>query len=127
MNFRFVKNLLIFSVFVFVSVTVSWGQSNYFNQFPALKGNVQPSYPYGITGEMDVPSIMQGETIKEEEPMTAKEQAIREGYEILFDKKINPDDYYIGPGDEIGVYLWGELDREYKNIVTPEGYVSAIK
>jgi len=121
-NFRSAQYFLIFGIFVLVSVNFSWGQSNYFNQFPSVRGNVPPSYPYGITGEMDVPSIMQLETMKEDEPMTAQEQARREGFEILFDKKINPDEYYIGPGDEIGVYLWGELDREYKNTVTPEGY-----
>ncbi len=122
MNFRSVQHFIILNIFVLVTVAVSWGQSNYFNQLPAIRGNVPPSYPYGITGEMDVPSIMQVETIKEEEPMTDKEQAIREGFEILFDKKIDPDEYYVGPGDEIGVYLWGELDREYINLVTPEGY-----
>ena len=122
MNFRSVQHFIILNIFVLVSVAVSWGQSSYFNQLPNIRSNVPPPYPYGITGELDVPSIMQEEIIEEEEPVTDKEQAIREGFEILFDKKIDPDEYYVGPGDEIGVYLWGELDREYKNTVTPEGY-----
>ncbi|MFC1528789.1 SLBB domain-containing protein [Candidatus Latescibacterota bacterium] len=46
------------------------------------------------------------------------------GYsEILIDKKIDPEVYIMGPGDLIGVYLWGELDRDYPLRISPEGLV----
>jgi len=43
--------------------------------------------------------------------------------EILIDKKIDPEQYIVGPGDLINIYLWGELDKEYMLRVSPEGYV----
>ncbi len=43
--------------------------------------------------------------------------------DILFDQQIDPSKYILGPGDLVGVYLWGEIDRGYLIRVSPEGYL----
>jgi len=37
------------------------------------------------------------------------------------DRAINPDEYMVGPGDKLTIYLWGTLDQDYTLTVTPEG------
>ena len=95
------------------------GQGDFLD--PRIRGYVQSSAPSSFyMQEMDVPSIMQGQAALEEmEEFEEKEPF--EAQEILFDKKVDPDEYIVGPGDIIGLYLWGDLDREFKNNVTPEG------
>ncbi len=38
-----------------------------------------------------------------------------------FDRKIDPKEYTLGPGDEFTIYLWGQLDTPQTLIVNPEG------
>ena len=38
-----------------------------------------------------------------------------------FDKKIDPREYTLGPGDEFTIYLWGQLDTPQTLTVNPEG------
>ncbi len=42
---------------------------------------------------------------------------------VLLDKKIDPEEYILGPGDELSVYLWGITEKEYHLPVTSEGKV----
>jgi protein involved in polysaccharide export with SLBB domain len=37
------------------------------------------------------------------------------------DRAIDPDEYMVGPGDKLTIYLWGTLDKDYTLTVTPEG------
>ncbi|MCE5249193.1 SLBB domain-containing protein [bacterium] len=66
---------------------------------------------------------MAGQTAAEKLEQVPEQKMQPAMQEILFDKKVDPDKYIVGPSDVIGVYLWGELDREYTNYVTPEGYL----
>ncbi len=38
-----------------------------------------------------------------------------------FDRKIDPSEYTLGPGDEFTIYLWGQLDTPTTLTVNPEG------
>ena len=42
---------------------------------------------------------------------------------ISQDREINPDEYLVGPGDIIQLYVWGEFDIAYMLQVDPEGSV----
>ncbi|MEE3234873.1 MAG: SLBB domain-containing protein [Candidatus Latescibacterota bacterium] len=42
---------------------------------------------------------------------------------ISQDREINPDEYLVGPGDVIQLYVWGEFDIAYMLQVDPEGSV----
>ena len=70
---------------------------------------------------IDVPSVSRKvETEGIEEYEMAVPTRIEVG--VLFqDRILDPDLYKIVPGDEITVYLWGELDKPYVLSVTPEG------
>ncbi|MBN1291037.1 MAG: SLBB domain-containing protein [Candidatus Latescibacteria bacterium] len=122
MNLHHKKLLFIVLIWSSVFVNSAWGQREYLDEFSAMRGYNQSPYPYGIPGDVDIPSIMEGQTTAEEQQLLPKEMTSIESLEILFDKTVNADEYYIGPGDELAVYLWGELDQEYRNFVTPEGY-----
>jgi len=74
---------------------------------------------------IEVPSIGEGpsrlrssDILPEEVPLVYPEQS-----QILLDKRLDPNEYAVGPGDLLGVYLWGEIDRSYQIRVTPEGYL----
>ena len=42
---------------------------------------------------------------------------------ISQDRDINPEDYLVGPGDVLQLYIWGEFDLSYMLQVDPEGNV----
>lgn len=42
-------------------------------------------------------------------------------FESIQDKIINPEEYYVGPGDVFLVYLWGKVEKIYTLAVTNEG------
>jgi len=82
------------------------------------------------TGTEEAPKI---ETIglerEEEKPRLIPGVEIPET--VPLDKRINPEEYIVGPGDEFTIYLWGLLDEQQIASVTPEGkllipYVGAI-
>ncbi len=74
-------------------------------------------------GDVNVPSIMQQESKKKEElPEEKPEKAV---LQILFDTyKINPDEYIVGPDDQLSLYLFGKVEKEYTLTVNPEGIVN---
>ena len=115
---------LLFIVLITGSVCVHsvWAQTDLLNEYPMMRGYSQSPYPYGMTGDVNIPSIMDAQVPTEERQLLPKDMTSLESLEILFDKTLNSDEYFIGPGDEIGVYFWGELDQEYRSFVTPEGY-----
>jgi protein involved in polysaccharide export with SLBB domain len=49
----------------------------------------------------------------------------REGMEKeqVLERAVKPEEYVLGPGDEIVVSLWGEINRSYPLEITPEGLV----
>jgi len=71
----------------------------------------------------DVPKITEERPsrIGIEELPEAHPLDLPEYYDIIPDKKIDPTQYIVGPGDLIGIYLWGELDVEYEIRVRPAG------
>ena len=42
---------------------------------------------------------------------------------ISQDRDINPEDYLVGPGDVLQLYIWGEFDLSYMLQVDPEGNI----
>lgn len=48
----------------------------------------------------------------------AKEEA-----ELGLDKRVDPEEYVVGPRDKLTVYIWGQLDQPFVLDVTPEGTV----
>lgn len=43
--------------------------------------------------------------------------------EQVFEKEINPDEYIVGPGDQLLVKVWGAMEKQIPVLVSPEGYV----
>ncbi|OGC90376.1 MAG: hypothetical protein A2W25_02150 [candidate division Zixibacteria bacterium RBG_16_53_22] len=39
----------------------------------------------------------------------------------LLDKKIDPDSYILGPGDNLSVFIWGSFEGQFQLTITPEG------
>jgi len=71
--------------------------------------------------DMSVPSGITQEGVPGDElDMLLKERQL-DSSQILFDYKIDPARYILGPGDELGIYFWGEIDKEFRNTVSPEG------
>ena len=44
---------------------------------------------------------------------------------ISQDRDINPEEYLVGPGDVLQLYIWGEFDLSYIQ-VDPEGNVCSF-
>ncbi len=63
--------------------------------------------PTGLEREEEKPSIPTGVLMTEER--------------TYLDRKINPEEYTVGPGDEFTIYLWGQLDAGQLLRVNPEG------
>ncbi len=42
---------------------------------------------------------------------------------ISQDREVNPEEYLVGPGDVLQLYIWGEFDLSYMLQVDPEGNV----
>jgi len=40
---------------------------------------------------------------------------------ISQDRQVNPEDYIVGPGDVMQLYIWGEFDQDIRFEVNPEG------
>ena len=93
-------------------------QQNMFD--PRLRGSNQNTAPssFYMQQDVDVPSLREGQSQLVEPPKILE---TFESQEILIDRKVDPDHYVVGPGDVMGLYLWGDLDREFQNVVTPEG------
>jgi len=73
--------------------------------------------------DVSVPRLTEMETAREAELPERRLLEIPDVSKILIDKKIDPDEYIVGPGDMMTVYLWGELDQDFPLSVHPEGYV----
>lgn len=52
----------------------------------------------------------------------AEEFAAKRNFEAQ-DKIINPDEYIVGPGDELTIFFYGSFTREVRILITPEGSV----
>jgi protein involved in polysaccharide export with SLBB domain len=39
----------------------------------------------------------------------------------LLDRKIDPNKYILGPGDDLSVFIWGSFEGEFQLTITPEG------
>lgn len=109
-------------VVCFLFAHVLWAQESVLNQ--RMRGSLQNQTPGSLYMQnVEVPSLLQGQTGVEETGKQPEEQLPYTPMEIRFDKKVDPNQYIVGPGDWIGLYLWGDLDREYRNMVSPEGFL----
>ena len=74
---------------------------------------------------ISVPSIDEGSANLRNSDMLPEGVSLYypEQSQILLDKTIDPDKYKVGPGDLLGIYLWGEIDISYQVRVSPEGYL----
>jgi len=75
--------------------------------------------------DVDVPSYSREEGVIRPSDLLPEEIELfyPEQSPILLDGKIDPAQYIVGPGDLLGIYLWGEIERSYRIRVTPEGYL----
>lgn len=55
--------------------------------------------------------------------MKAMEARSEVGREQALERNVEPEEYVVGPGDEIILSLWGEISESYPLEVTPEGKV----
>lgn len=73
-------------------------------------------------GDVNVPSIMRNEQKTKDLPQGQSDQPI---LQILFDcNKIDPDHYILGPDDQLLLFFFGEMNKEYFLTTTPEGTVN---
>ncbi|MBT4363600.1 MAG: hypothetical protein HOD17_03845 [Desulfobacteraceae bacterium] len=129
MNFISVKCFLshLFFIVLIVFSTTVWAQMSDYDTAPRIRSYLQK--PAGETEkyieDVRVPKVFQeGESRGLMEQLPSQRLMDIPLYsEILIDRKIDPDVYIVGPGDLIGVYLWGELDINYPLRVSPEGNV----
>ncbi len=102
------------------------GQNLDYTDLPGLRTMANsPINPQRGTevGDVNVPSIMQQGT--QSKDVLPEEKAEKAVLQILFDSyKIDPDEYMVGPDDQLSLYLFGELDRDYTLTVNPEGIVN---
>jgi protein involved in polysaccharide export with SLBB domain len=122
--------LFISIISYFLILPSVWAQrTSQYDLYPQIKSYLQmPVLETGaeIGEEVSIPKITEeemGEKKPAEELPEEKTLEIPEYPAIILDKKIDPARYIVGPGDLIKVYLWGELDVEYRSRVTPEGYI----
>ena len=102
------------------------GQNLDYSDLPGLRTMANsPVNPQRGTevGDVNVPSItQQGTQSKDVLPEEKAEKAV---LQILFDRyKIDPDEYMVGPDDQLSLYLFGGLDREFTLTVNPEGIIN---
>ena len=55
--------------------------------------------------------------------MQAVEVRAEVGKEQALERNIKPEEYVVGPGDELILNLWGEISESYSLEITPEGKV----
>lgn len=48
---------------------------------------------------------------------------IQRGEKTPLDRPIDPQTYNVGPGDQLRVFIWGNIQAQYDLLVTPEGKV----
>jgi protein involved in polysaccharide export with SLBB domain len=42
---------------------------------------------------------------------------------VALDRPIDPSTYFIGPGDKLRIFIWGDIQAQYDVTITPEGKV----
>ena len=67
----------------------------------------------------DTKEDIEAQKIAEAQKM-ANESAARQNFEAQ-DKIIDPDEYIVGPGDELTIFFYGSFTREVRILITPEG------
>ena len=119
--------ILFFMTFLLVCASVQAQFMDEYEMIPRIRSILQRpvSQTEGFVSgtAVNVPRITEEETrrIGVEALPEALPLDLPEYYDIIPDKKIDPTRYIVGPGDLIGVYLWGEFDIEYELRVRPEG------
>lgn len=102
--------------------TIAHAQFGGLEMYPQLQQNQQSASQQ--QGNMNVPSITEegGMSTGIELPEFTQPE-FNTMNEILLDRKVDPEQYIVGPGDYLSVYLWGEIDQQYSSRVTPEGNI----
>jgi len=132
MVIAYMKNFTKYFVLLFLSISVPLSSSiaqleeSKYEMYPKVKSYLNQPEMYmdqNLEG-LNLPQVTeQGEKPLEEAESipTPEERPLSIVNVIDIDKKIDPKTYILGPTDLIGVYLWGELDRDFRLRVTPEG------
>jgi len=69
-----------------------------------------------------IPSFAEEEEVLEERmelPLVMPEEELK----LILDKAIDPNEYMVGPGDQMDMYIWGEFDHRYELKINPEGSI----
>ncbi|HUT63892.1 MAG TPA: polysaccharide biosynthesis/export family protein, partial [Anaerolineae bacterium] len=115
-----------FIALFFMILPNAWAQVDEYEMFPRIRSYLQrpASETQRYVEDVRVPRITEEEGIRTGRELPEEVVPEIPVYpEISLDKKIDPTRYIVGPGDLIKTYLWGELDKEYQNRITPEGYI----
>ncbi len=72
---------------------------------------------------MAIPAQVEMSKLDSMRVMRAVEARAEVGREQALEKNIKPEEYVVGPGDEIILSLWGQISESYPLEVTPEGKV----
>ena len=97
---------------------------------PSQQGSVT-----GIRDDEPIPSdekLLEMLTIDSEEYRVSKIQEKIFGYDLFSTKQLSftpsvnlptPENYQLGPGDELIIDIWGASEVTYQLVVTPDGYI----
>ncbi len=91
-----------------------------------LKSQMMQQQTSGISQpDVDVPSTTGESGLLRPSDMLPEgvELYYPEQSQILLDKTLDPDEYIVDAGDLLGIYFWGEIEREYPFRVLPEGFI----
>ncbi|MCK4597893.1 polysaccharide biosynthesis/export family protein, partial [bacterium] len=78
------------------------------------------SFPFTA---MAIPPQVEMSKLDSMRVMQAVEARAEVGREQALEKNIKPEEYVVGPGDEIILSLWGQISESYPLEVIPEGKV----
>lgn len=85
-----------------------------------LKERADEEFPATPFPKTKIPSLTEEEEMLKERmelPLAMPERELK----LILDRTVDPDEYIIGPGDRIDVYIWGEFDHRYELKINPEG------
>ena len=98
-----------------MTTTSAWAQTSDYEMVPRIRSYLnRPDFETNrYIEDVRVPRITEEGTRRElgEELPEVAIPEIPAYPEIMLDRRIDPTQYIVGPGDLIKTYLWGELDR----------------
>jgi len=78
--------------------------------------------------QMNMPTVSQPDTVRREQPDSRIFGAnLFRSEQITFTPSLNiptPENYQLGPGDELIIDIWGAAEQTYRKTISPEGTIS---